>query len=66
MNQFSFIHDYIDKTIDKFNPELFTRSDDEIIEQLVKIILSCQINAIYTVQVTGFEVIDDYLSLIHI
>lgn len=60
MNQFSFIHDYIDKTIDKFNPELFTRSDDEIIEQLVKIILSCQINAIYTVQVTGFEVIDDY------
>lgn len=63
MNQFDFIHDYIEKSSSKFNPELFTRSDDEIIEHLAKIILSCQVNGIYMVKVTGFEVVDDYVQI---
>lgn len=63
MNQLEFVHKFIDKTIERFNPDLFRRSDDEIIEQLEKIILSCQMTGLFTIKVKGFEVIDDYVEI---
>ena len=41
-NQYSFIREYNDKNRPQFNPELFNRSDDAIIEVLKKVILSIE------------------------
>lgn len=63
MNQLEFVHKFADKISVKFNPDLFTRSDDKIVEQLEKIILSCQMEGLYTIRVRGFDVIDDYVKV---
>ena len=42
LTQRSVINQYVENYIDDFNAELFRRSDDEIIENLKKAILSCQ------------------------
>jgi hypothetical protein len=63
MNQAQFIHDYAAKTCDKFNPKIFTRSDEEIIDKIEKIILSCQRNRFFTIKVKEFKVIDDYYEV---
>lgn len=63
IDQKQFIHSFIDKTIPKFNPHLFTRSDDAIIDQLCKIILSCQTDGFFKIKVTSFEVVDDYFRI---
>jgi hypothetical protein len=63
MNQAQFIHDYIEETTEKFNEKLFTRSDEEIIEEIKKIILSCQREGFFTIRVKKFEVIDDYFEV---
>lgn len=63
MNQLEFVHKFADKISVKFNPDLFTRSDDKIVEQLEKIILSCQMDGLYTIRVRGFDVIDDYVKV---
>lgn len=63
MNQLEFVHKFADKISVKFNPDLFTRSDDKIVEQLEKIILSCQMDGLYTIRVRGFDVIDDYAKV---
>lgn len=63
MNQLEFVSKFADKIAVKFNPELFTRSDQQIIEQLEKIILSCQMDGLFTIRVRGFEVIDDYVEI---
>lgn len=63
IDQKHFIHSYIDRNIPKFNPKLFIRSDDAIIDQLCKIILSCQTNGFFKIHVTSFEVVDDYVKI---
>lgn len=60
------IHDYNDKYIKKFNPDLFAESDEGIIEELKKVILSCQRNTFFTIKVKGFRVIEDYAEIMHI
>lgn len=64
MNQQQFIHDYIEETAYKFNPALFVRSDEEIIEHLKKVILSCQREGFFTIKVKNFQVIDDYKEVL--
>ena len=66
MNQKQFIHDYIEKTTDRFNPVLFQRSDDAIIDSLKKIILSCQRDSFFKIIVKNFKVIDNYGEIIDI
>ena len=60
MKQTEFVHGYIEKNIEKFNEKLFTRSDEEVIEALKKIILSCQRESFFTIKVKGFRVVEGY------
>lgn len=64
MNQLEFIHNHIDQHVEKFNTKLFTRSDDAIIDQLQKIILSCQSDGFFKIKVKSFEVVDDYDKIV--
>lgn len=45
---------------EKFNQDFFRFSEDEIIEALKKIILSCQCERSFTIKVESFEVIENY------
>jgi hypothetical protein len=63
MKQNEFIHSYIDKTAFKFNEALFTRSDDSIIEELKKIILSCERESFFTIKVKNFRVVEEYREI---
>lgn len=63
ITQLSVIKEYTEKYIKDFNPNLFVRSDDLIIENLKKVILSCQRDYGFTLRVEGFTVIDDYQQI---
>lgn len=58
--QAEFISRYNDENRPRFNDRFFQKSDDEIIEDLKDMILSCQRESFYSIKVVGFEVIDDY------
>lgn len=62
-NQREFIRDFNDKHREKFNPELFERSDDQIIDELKQIILSCQRNRVFTIRVEKFTLVKDYAEI---
>lgn len=55
-----FIHDYVQNHVDNFNDQLFLRSDEAIIDQLEKIIISIQTQGLFTIKVKGFTVVDNY------
>lgn len=63
MTQKQFIHDFIEQTVPKYNEELFTRSDEQIISSLENIILSCQREGYAIVKVKKFTVIEDYREI---
>lgn len=60
MTQDEFMYHYNDTSREHFNPKLFERSSYEIIEEIEKVILSCERNRYFTLKVTGFRVIEDY------
>lgn len=60
MSMKKFIHDYVENHVDNFNDELFMRSDEAIIDQLEKIIISIQTQGLFTIKVKGFTVVDNY------
>lgn len=62
-NQYSFIREYNDKNRPQFNPELFDRSDDAIIEVLKKVILSIERDRYFVIKVMNFTVVDDYQQI---
>lgn len=64
-NQAEFIKKYNNLHREKFNDVLFDRSDDELIEELKKVILSCERSKYFTIKVTKFTVIDDYATMIN-
>lgn len=63
-NQAEFIRKFNDTHREPFNDALFERSDDEMIEELKKVILSCERNKYFTIKVTNFTVVDDYGTMI--
>ena len=63
-NQAAFIRDFNDEKREQFNPLFFYRSDDDIIIELQKVILSCQRDKHFLIQVESFEVIDDYEEIL--
>ena len=63
INQAKFIAEYNERNRPKFNDKFFQKSDDDIIEDLKDVILSCQRDKFYTIRVEKFEVIDDYAEI---
>lgn len=63
-NQAEFIRKFNDTHREPFNDALFERSDDEMIEELKKVILSCERNKYFTIKVINFTVVDDYGTMI--
>ena len=51
MNQNEFIRKFNDENRQPFNDKWFERSDDEIIEELKKVILSCERSRFFTLKV---------------
>lgn len=63
-NQREFIAYFNDKHKIKMNPSLFNRSDEAIIEELKKVILSCErCNEYFRIKVNGFTVVEDYTEI---
>ena len=60
MKQAEMIYKYNYDNRPRFNKELFNRNEDDIIEALKDIILSCQRDSVFTIRVESFEVIDNY------
>jgi len=63
LNQSELIKTYADKYREKFNEELFVRNENDIIEELKKIILSCQRDKFFIIKVLSFRVIEDYKEI---
>ena len=57
-SQKEFIAAYNNEYREQFNPVLFTRNDDSIIEHLKEVILSAQRDKFFTIKVKGFRVIE--------
>lgn len=64
MNQQEFIRQFNDKHRISFNDTLFERDTDEIIEELKKVILSCERHKYFILKVQKFTVIEDYPTIL--
>ena len=62
-NQAALLRRYNDEYRQKFNKDLFIRSEDDIIEELKRVILSCQRDRYFTIKVLEFRVIDNYKEI---
>lgn len=60
MSQAEFMRKYNDETREHFNDKLFQRSNEEIIEEIEKVILSCQRDKYFTLKVVSFRVVMEY------
>ena len=69
-NQSQFIHEFNKKHRERFNAQLFQRSDSEIIRYLKNIIKSCErtmgVGSYFTIKINNFRVVDDYEEIISI
>ena len=64
MNQLEMIHKFNQEYKIPFNEELFDRTNEEIIEEMKSIILSCRRqNRYFTIDIDSFEVIEDYEAI---
>lgn len=59
-NQAQFMADYNKRHRPPFNPKLFDKNDQDIIDDLKLIILSCQRNGYFTLKVESFEEVSNY------
>lgn len=68
MTQLELLADFDRDCKEKFNPLLFMRSDDEVMDQLQKVIKSCERkhNNYFSIEVLKFRVVDDYDEINHI
>lgn len=66
IDQYRFIREYNDTHREQFNPELFHRDEDEIIEEIKKVVLSSQRSKYFTIRVDNFTVVDDYEEIINL
>jgi len=66
ITQRAFLKNFIENNREKFNEQLFIRHEDSIIEDLKKVILSCQRFRYFTIKVHQFKVIDDYNEIMQI
>lgn len=64
LNQNGFIRQFNDEHREEFNPLFFYRSDDDIIQELEKVILSCQRDKHFLIKVESFEVKNGYEEIL--
>lgn len=55
-----FMHDFNNGHREQFNDYWFERNDDDLIEGMKQVILSCERDKYFVLKVIGFEVIKDY------
>lgn len=63
MNQYELLQIYNKENRETFNPALFQRSTDSIIEELKNVILSCQRDGYFKIRVESFEVVEDFEAI---
>lgn len=63
VNQLALIYDFNEKYRMKFNPDFFVDIDVGIVEEVERIILSIQRDKFFTIKVLGFDVIEDYETI---
>ena len=66
ITQMQYIHEYNHQFRPRFNRAFFNRSDDDLINALMKIIYSCERNTSFVIKVLDFQVIDNYDDVNHI
>ena len=64
LNQSQFMRNFNDEHREEFNPAFFYRSDDDIIQELQKVILSCQRDRHFLIRVESFEVKEKYEEIL--
>lgn len=64
MTQRQLLKKFNDETRPHFNQELFNRSDDDLIEAMKRVILSCQRDRYFTIRVEKFTVVKKYSEVI--
>lgn len=64
LNQNEFIRHFNDENREEFNPVFFYRSDDDIIQELQKVVLSCQRDKHFLIRVESFEVKNGYEEIL--
>lgn len=65
-NPLCLLHHYNEEFRPPFNPSLFVDSDEGLIDDLKKVILSAQKDSSFTIRVEGFEVIEDYDTILQL
>lgn len=60
MNQAQFMRQFNEANREQFNPELFQRDNQEMIDVIHKILLSCEVDKYYTLKLISFNVITNY------
>lgn len=63
LSQAKIIHDFNEATRPKFNPKLFERSDDKLIEEIRKVIYSIERNQAFIIKVLQFNVYKNYKEI---
>ena len=66
MNQSELIYNYNNQFRPHFNDELFSRDENDIIESLKNVILSCERDSFFKIKVLNFEIIENYDDVMHI
>ena len=60
LTQDQFMREFNDSHREKFNPDLFNRSNEEIVEAIRNVVESCYADKYYTLKLLSFNVIYDY------
>ena len=60
-SQRQFISEFINDSRPKFNKALFERNEDEIVNELMNVIYSCERNnKFFSIKVESYRVVEDY------
>ena len=66
ISQRELVYNYNNDTRPQFNPLLFERDEDQIVEELKKILLSCERSKKFIIKIESFELIEDYATMMEL
>lgn len=64
LNQAQFMREFNETHRENFNPDLFKRNTQDIIDSIYQIVKSCERDKYFTLRLEKFEVIEDYEQII--